>query len=159
MHDRDERITRERNLGIELDPEILRVFRNSTSVSSKEKIIFCSPIFVQLRRVERVTSWNHLQRDEGVKRRSNRTKPEKRRKSKKFRLSYWPGTTWRPSWKNKFLITNNSEKSTQLLDKWLKMASLSKLATSRSKQLSIQVRENRSKARGRLCKKRRSIQT
>ena len=35
MHARDARITEERNLGIELDPEILRVFRNSTAVSSK----------------------------------------------------------------------------------------------------------------------------
>ena len=35
MTARDARITEERQLGIELDPEILRVFRNSSAVSSK----------------------------------------------------------------------------------------------------------------------------
>ena len=35
MQARDAKITSERSLGIELDPEILRVFRNSTAVSSK----------------------------------------------------------------------------------------------------------------------------
>ena len=35
MTARDEKVARERSLGIELDPEILRVFRNSTAISSK----------------------------------------------------------------------------------------------------------------------------
>ena len=35
MEARTAKITRERNLGIELDPEIMRAFRASTSVSSK----------------------------------------------------------------------------------------------------------------------------
>ena len=35
MTARNTKITQERNLGIELDPEILRVFRQSTSVSGK----------------------------------------------------------------------------------------------------------------------------
>mgnify|MGYP006228891045 CR=1 FL=1 len=35
MQARDAKITKEKSLGIELDPDILRVFRNSTSVSSK----------------------------------------------------------------------------------------------------------------------------
>jgi hypothetical protein len=35
MTARDNKIKDEKNLGIDLDPEILRVFRNSTSVSSK----------------------------------------------------------------------------------------------------------------------------
>ena len=35
MQARDAKITSERSLGIEMDPDILRVFRNSTAVSSK----------------------------------------------------------------------------------------------------------------------------
>ena len=35
MQARDAKITQERSLGIELDPDILRVLRNSTAVSSK----------------------------------------------------------------------------------------------------------------------------
>ena len=56
MQARDAKITQERSLGIELDPDILRVFRNSTSVSSKLPSHSCSPIFVQPRRVGPATS-------------------------------------------------------------------------------------------------------
>ena len=39
MQARDAKIKEERNLGIDLDPEILRIFRNSTAVSSKYRFI------------------------------------------------------------------------------------------------------------------------
>ena len=38
MQARDAKIIEQRSLGIELDPDILRVFRNSTSVSSKNQL-------------------------------------------------------------------------------------------------------------------------
>ena len=40
MHARDEKIKNERNLGIQLDPEIMRAFRASSAVSSKLIFIF-----------------------------------------------------------------------------------------------------------------------
>jgi len=39
MQARDQKIKDEKNLGIDLDPDILSVFRNSTAVSSKYILI------------------------------------------------------------------------------------------------------------------------
>ena len=97
MTARDARITEERQLGIELDPEILRVFRNSSAVSSKFWIFFCSPICVQLRRAVRPTWWNRQLKDAVQKRRLKKTGSERRSKSKRFRPNYSPGPTWRPN--------------------------------------------------------------
>ena len=45
MEARNAKIIEERSLGIELDPEIMRVFRNSNSVSSKYTDILLTLFF------------------------------------------------------------------------------------------------------------------
>ena len=47
MEDRNAKIKEDKDLGIDLDPEILRIFRASTSVSSKYTFLKFSPIFDQ----------------------------------------------------------------------------------------------------------------